>query len=250
MCIKSQCRQAIRSVTFFGEGKGLLTSRTDRDVPPAFWSSCPTLESKFQIAYIVWTTDWVIVLEKEPIFLKQCNLLFLNNINKKILSVTESCNLFVKILESMLYFGVGSWKVYSTLEWKSQKCTLIGGMCPKPSPSDTHDAVITVSELPSRFGEYSSTKNVTQKLRLRLHKIESIWNRCEIGTDKSCIHTGPGRSAQDQFSYPVPNGFNYESDPVWKCMVPAVLCPCKPNIIQSGSDQNETKFYWSRVNAA
>ena len=34
--------------------------------------------------------------------------------------------------------------------------------------------------------------------------------------------TGPGRSTLDQFSYPVPNGFTFESDPVWNCAVPGL----------------------------
>ena len=37
----------------------------------------------------------------------------------------------------------------------------------------------------------------------------------KIGTDKKCVYTRPGGSAQDRFSYPVPNGSTYESDPVW-----------------------------------
>ena len=56
--------------------------------------------------------------------------------------------------------------------------------------------------------------------RLRLHRTGSVWDRCQIGTHKSCIYTGPGRSALDRFSYPVPNGFTCESDLVWNCNVP------------------------------
>ena len=51
-------------------------------------------------------------------------------------------------------------------------------------------------------------------LRLRLHETRSVWNRYKIGTDKPYVYTGPGRYATDRFTYPVPNGFTCESDPV------------------------------------
>ena len=49
----------------------------------------------------------------------------------------------------------------------------------------------------------------------------SFWNQYEFGMDKPCIYRGPDRSAVDRFSYPRPNGFTCESDPVWSCTVPA-----------------------------
>ena len=43
---------------------------------------------------------------------------------------------------------------------------------------------------------------------------KAAWNRYEIGMDKSCVYTGPGRSAPNWFSYLVPKGFTCESDQV------------------------------------
>ena len=59
-------------------------------------------------------------------------------------------------------------------------------------------------------------KNLTLKpctFRLHLYETRSTWNRYKIGTNKHCEYTGPGRPAIDRFSYPVTNGFNWESDP-------------------------------------
>ena len=58
------------------------------------------------------------------------------------------------------------------------------------------------------------------KLRVRLHETGSVWNRYKIGTDKPCVYTLPGRSTLNRFSYPVPNGFTCQSNPVSNCTVP------------------------------
>ena len=63
-------------------------------------------------------------------------------------------------------------------------------------------------------------RKLNECLMQRLHETGFVWNRYEIGTDKPCVYTGLGRSALDRFSYPVPNGFTCESDPVWNCTVP------------------------------
>ena len=55
-------------------------------------------------------------------------------------------------------------------------------------------------------------------LRLRLHKIRSIWNWYEIGADENF------RSALERFSYLVGNGFTYQSDPVGNPTVPEWYC--------------------------
>ena len=55
---------------------------------------------------------------------------------------------------------------------------------------------------------------------LRLHETGSVWNRYDIGTNKPCVYTEPSRSTLGRFSYPVPNGFNCESDPVSNFSVP------------------------------
>ena len=52
-------------------------------------------------------------------------------------------------------------------------------------------------------------------LRQRLHGTGSDWNRYEIGTDKPCVYTGPGGSGTDRICYLVPNGSDYEGDPIW-----------------------------------
>ena len=59
---------------------------------------------------------------------------------------------------------------------------------------------------------------ILQRLRLRLHKTRSVWNRYEIGTDKPCVYMGPARSAPERLT--VSNGSAGESDPVWNCTVP------------------------------
>ena len=46
-------------------------------------------------------------------------------------------------------------------------------------------------------------------------KAAFTWNRYEIGTDQSCVYTGPGGSGTDRICYLVPNGFIYEGDPMW-----------------------------------
>ena len=51
-------------------------------------------------------------------------------------------------------------------------------------------------------------------LRQRLHGTGSVWNRYEIGSDKSCVDTGPGGSGWDRICYLVPNGSTYEGDPM------------------------------------
>ena len=51
-------------------------------------------------------------------------------------------------------------------------------------------------------------------LRLRLHEIGFVWNWQEIATEKPCVQMGPGRFALDLLSYPEPDGFTCESDPV------------------------------------
>ena len=58
------------------------------------------------------------------------------------------------------------------------------------------------------------------ELRLRLHEAGCVWNRYEIGTDTPCVYREPVRSALDRFSYPVPDRFTCESDPVWNYTVP------------------------------
>ena len=42
-----------------------------------------------------------------------------------------------------------------------------------------------------------SKQLLSQTLRLCLHETVSVWNRYEIGTDRPCFYTGPGRSTPD-----------------------------------------------------
>ena len=53
-----------------------------------------------------------------------------------------------------------------------------------------------------------------------IHETGSVRNRFEIGMDKPYIYMRPGRMAPDRFSYPLPNGFTYKSDPVWNFTFP------------------------------
>ena len=70
------------------------------------------------------------------------------------------------------------------------------------------------------WSKLNKMRDKNNDARLRLHRTGSVWDRYQTGTHKSCIYTGPGRSALDRFSYPVPNGFTCESDLVWNCNVP------------------------------
>ena len=72
-----------------------------------------------------------------------------------------------------------------------------------------------------------SLKNPMDKaVRQRLHEADPF----ETGTklvrisEARCVYTGSSRSTQDRFLYLVPNGFTYESDPVWNCTVPGWYC--------------------------
>ena len=56
--------------------------------------------------------------------------------------------------------------------------------------------------------------------RQRLQGTGSVWNRYEIGTDKSCVYMEPGGSGTDRICYLVPNGSTYEGDPIWNRTVP------------------------------
>ena len=42
-----------------------------------------------------------------------------------------------------------------------------------------------------------------------LHQTGSVWNLYEIGTDKPCVYTGPGKSTPDRFSYLLTNWIAY-----------------------------------------
>ena len=68
------------------------------------------------------------------------------------------------------------------------------------------------------------TPNTPKRPWLRLHGTRPTWYWCEIGTDKPCVYTRPGKSALDQFSYQVPNGVTSESDSVWNCPVRVWYC--------------------------
>ena len=57
-------------------------------------------------------------------------------------------------------------------------------------------------------------------LRQRLHGTGSVWNRFQIGTDKSSVYTGSGGSSTDKICYLVLNGSTYEGDPIWNRTVP------------------------------
>ena len=59
------------------------------------------------------------------------------------------------------------------------------------------------------------------RLRQRLHETGSTSNRYGIGTDKSCVYTGPPGSGTNRICYLVPNGSTYEGDDsIWNCTVP------------------------------
>ena len=81
-------------------------------------------------------------------------------------------------------------------------------------------------------------------LRHRLHWNGSVWNWHEIGTDKLCVYTGPGRSGTDRIRYLVPNGSTYEGDPIWNRTVPVSNWSCVNRVdpYHSGSDP---KWIWS-----
>ena len=53
------------------------------------------------------------------------------------------------------------------------------------------------------------------QFRQRLHELGSVWHPYEIGTDKSCVHTGPGGSGTDRIRLLIPNGSTYEGDLIW-----------------------------------
>ena len=58
------------------------------------------------------------------------------------------------------------------------------------------------------------------------------------GTDKPCVHTGPGGSDTDRICSLVPNWSTYEGDPMWNRTVP-VYNRSHANRVdpyQSGSD--------------
>ena len=71
-----------------------------------------------------------------------------------------------------------------------------------------------------------------------------------FGTDKPCIHTGPGRSLLYWFSYLVPDGFTCESDSVWNCTVLGIVLRLyRPNTIQVNHvrvDLNRTELIWCK----
>ena len=62
--------------------------------------------------------------------------------------------------------------------------------------------------------------NSVFKFRQRLHGTGFLWNWYEIGTDKPCVYTGPGRSSMDRICYLVPNGSTYEGNPMWNRAIP------------------------------
>ena len=51
------------------------------------------------------------------------------------------------------------------------------------------------------------------RLRPRLNETRYVWNLYETGADKPCFYTGPGRSAPDRLSYPVPGDFRSWESP-------------------------------------
>ena len=61
-----------------------------------------------------------------------------------------------------------------------------------------------------------------EQFRQCLHGTGSVWNRWEIGTDKSCVYTGPGGSGTNRICYLIPNGSTYEGDPIENRTVPVL----------------------------
>ena len=59
-----------------------------------------------------------------------------------------------------------------------------------------------------------------QAIKAASQETGSVWSRYGIGIDEPCVYTGPDRSALDGCSYPVPNGFTFESGSVWNLDVP------------------------------
>ena len=77
--------------------------------------------------------------------------------------------------------------------------------CPYLHVLGRHHVIIHASHAPGNQNLPSETKAPFTK----------DWIQLQIGTDTPCVYTGPGRSALNQFSFPLQN----ESDPVWNFTV-------------------------------
>ena len=80
--------------------------------------------------------------------------------------------------------------------------------------------------------------------RQRLHEIESIWNRYEIGSDKPCVYMGLGGSGTDRIYYLVPNDSTHEGDPVWNRTVP-VSNRSRVNRMDPYHSGSDPKWIWT-----
>ena len=83
------------------------------------------------------------------------------------------------------------------------------------------------------------------KHRQRLHGTGSVWNRYEIGTDKSCVYTGPGGCGTDRSAIWYQVG--HEGDRTWNRTVPVSN---RSRVSRVDSISNGPEVIRSRVNVA